>query len=290
MNIVFYIAHFIKEMTIDGYNKLREELPDNYKIVWIIDVSNYKGETRHYIDNQINKLKNNNIDIFVCDYSTIYKGLTIRYKSVINPQVFVFSYFDKYPMLYDYYWIVEYDVWFGGSWNDFINKIDTSDKTDFLASYFRCPQSNPQWSHWKYRNYFSDEIKKTKELGCCLSICRFSDKCIKILLSYIETHKHLCGGISELYIPTIINIHSDKLSIGAFDSCETDYHQLNQYNIGYDYCDNPSKNISCYELYQFNYESLNECLKEHPEFKNRLITRIKSTSKDHNEHEYTIWY
>ena len=91
MNIVFYIAHFIKEMTIDGYNKLREELPDNYKIVWILDVSNYKGETRHYIDNQINKLRNNNIDIFVCDYSTIYKGLTIRYKSVINPQVFAFT-------------------------------------------------------------------------------------------------------------------------------------------------------------------------------------------------------
>src|ERR1051325_6551755 len=49
---------------------------------------------------------------------------------------------------FDYYWSVEYDVRFTGSWRRFFSAFD-GNCADFLTTSLRTAATDPRWSHWK---------------------------------------------------------------------------------------------------------------------------------------------
>jgi hypothetical protein len=59
------------------------------------------------------------------------------------PLLYFFSQFPDY----DFYWLIEYDVRFSGSWKYFFSKSNDSD-ADFLACQIRTFQNDPDWFWW----------------------------------------------------------------------------------------------------------------------------------------------
>ncbi len=64
-----------------------------------------------------------------------------------NGHLPVISFYRDHPA-YDYYWVIEYDVRFTGSWRDFFSALDTS-TADLLATHIRRYEDEPEWFWWQ---------------------------------------------------------------------------------------------------------------------------------------------
>lgn len=101
---------------------------------------------------------------------------------------------------YDYYWIVEDDVYFCGNWNEFFNEF-TDNVSDFISTYIKKYDEEPNWPWWN--SLRKDKMTMTREnmLHSFNPVYRISRKA----LEYIH-EKLLDGwcGHHEVLFPTLL--------------------------------------------------------------------------------------
>ena len=181
--LVIYAAHFINDFSLSQYYKLKNELPEGYDIVWWLD-DNYDG---NLIDG---------IEFIRFPHHTI-KSV---FKYWFNPMKYMETYYTKNESFrnYDYYWIVEYDVYFNGNWKYFFETVDKYDE-DLVCSaltMYKCDSYIEFFGEKSFYDYF-DKIFKSY-----ISIYRISNKALKTIIDYndCDIKKYLY----EVYIPTIL--------------------------------------------------------------------------------------
>lgn len=262
-NLVFFVSHFVDEFVLYGYNKLRRELPEDHDLLFILDNSS-SGIEKSSI--YIQQLDDNSIPYYEIT-DPVYHSCIAKTYCTVNPIVYCLKYINENrdsSKNYDYYYIVEYDVWFGGRWSNIFDRL-SSDRADLIAGYYQKKSEHPEWVHWDY-NYNLDITDDEKIIRTCLSFCRLSCSAMYYLLSFIDTNK--LNSLYELWVPTLLYdagyecVALDKLS--------------KEFSTKYNYLDSADGKRKCYSIYTFYYDTLEEILDEHPDFKGHLITRVKS--------------
>lgn len=184
--LVLYAAHFINEFSLIQFNKLKNELPEGYDLVWWLD-DNCKDELVP------------DIKYITFPHKTIE---TIGYHQFgwINPMKYMETYYveNEWFRNYDYYWIVEFDVYFNGNWNYFFKTVDkyNEDLVCSSLSMYKESINIPYFYGKNFYNYFD------KIFNSCVSLYRLSKTAIETIINYNQCD--IKEYIYEVYIPTIL--------------------------------------------------------------------------------------
>lgn len=232
--LVLYVAHFVNHFSLTQYYKLKNELPEGYDLVWWLDdTCTSKLQTIKFI--KFIKFPHSSIHPDHIDECWINP---MKYMEVLYKE-------DNWFNSYDYYWIVEYDVYFSGNWKYFFNTVDKY-KEDLVGSAFtmykndNIPHSYKDNSIFEYNNLH-------KRIKSYISIYRISNKALKFLSDYGDINFNDINDVRnylyEIYVPTILynngysilSLNSEKIIIKDERYNEFDYSNINFVNY-YDDC------------------------------------------------------
>ena len=101
---------------------------------------------------------------------------------------------------YDYYWLIEDDVYFNGNWKSFF-ALFTTYTFDFISAYLRKYQEEPDWYWWNTLQTGRERIDEENKIHSFNPIYRLSRQALAYL------HEALLNGWSghhEVLIPTLL--------------------------------------------------------------------------------------
>lgn len=102
---------------------------------------------------------------------------------------------------FDYYWVIEYDVRFSGSWDDFFGACATS-TADLLATSITRYDENPDWSHWPSMKLPGLEVPRAQWLRGFFPVYRLSRKAANCIDASYQAAAH---GHMESLFPTLVH-------------------------------------------------------------------------------------
>lgn len=111
----------------------------------------------------------------------------------------LFKFFRKHPH-FDYYWLIEDDVWFNGDWSYFFSFFQAFDHP-FISSHLRTYAEEPQWSWWRSLLHPIATIPREKRVRSFNPVYRLSKNAIEFL------HRSLSDfwiGHHEVLLPTLL--------------------------------------------------------------------------------------
>jgi hypothetical protein len=226
--LVLYVAHFINDFSLSQYYKLKNELPKGYDIAWWLD-DTCASEAQNIIDGiKFIKFPHNTIHPTHLDrrWFNPMKYMEILYKN------------DDWFNSYDFYWIVEYDVYFSGNWKLFFNTIDKYNE-DLVGTSFTIYKHNRV--PLSYRNDISFKIlfkDLPKRVKSYISIYRISNRALKYISYYhekeidLDDESDIRNYLYEVYIPTIL--YNNNFTILSLNSEKMIREEK---NYKYDYSD-----------------------------------------------------
>ena len=265
--LVLYVAHFIDDFSLSQYYKLKNELPDGYDIAWWLD------------DNCYSKMPNiiEGIKFIKFPHETICPK-SLR-KCWIDPMKYMEILYknDNWFNSYDYYWIVEYDVYFSGNWKTFFNTVDKYNE-DLVGTAFTIYKDDNVPISYKDNTLFNNLPIRIKSY---ISIYRISNRALKYISDYKEIDLNnkldVRNYLYEVYIPTILynngftimSLNSEKF-IKEEGNHFYDYSNINFVNF-YDDCGfvDDAVNTFWYNKTFYNKNEMN--------IPNKLYTRYKQS-------------
>jgi hypothetical protein len=111
----------------------------------------------------------------------------------------VLSFFLQHPT-YDYYWCIEEDVKFNGSWTYFFKFFSLVSK-DFITSHIRTPEEEPDWYWWNTLAHPYTIIPLEKRLRSFNPIYRISRAALELIHKALISH--WCGH-HEVLLATLL--------------------------------------------------------------------------------------
>lgn len=203
MHAIVFLTYFTDPTVIGHFEKLSGDM---------LEDAEYKIHL--YYDKMPNKVELDQIKINECDKVGsfkqtnwhLYKKSTRFHDTFIpgNSETAFLMFYDDYPH-YDYYWFIEYDVAYSGSWHNFFDFF-TKNQSDLLTTTLCYFNQIPSWGLWKTlaspKNVIIDEKNKVRAF---MPICRLSNYALQeIKEGYAQGWK----GHSECVLPTLVK-HSN---------------------------------------------------------------------------------
>lgn len=111
----------------------------------------------------------------------------------------VLEFFLKNPH-YKYYWCIEDDVRFSGSWRYFFNEVNTYEH-DFLSCHVAQYRNFPNWYWWHALGHPSEHVQYSDRLKSFNPIYRISNAALQYIHSAL---KNKWFGHHEVLIPTLL--------------------------------------------------------------------------------------
>lgn len=179
MNLILFLTHNFTKEFLKALIRLNNSNNSNYEVIVLFDIKN------HY-NNMIDKLKNIKIvKINLASTSYDEKGHSMYINYFTNN-------YDEIKK-YEYVWIIENDVYYPGSFMDFINSHDSY--TDDLL----VPEYGLRSPTWWGTNTLSG-FENIRRIGVLAVIMRLSQNCLRTLIDTIDK-KYF--GFLEAILPHI---------------------------------------------------------------------------------------
>ncbi len=118
----------------------------------------------------------------------------------------VLQFFLSHPN-YDYYWFVEYDVRYTGSWNSLTSSFASFDH-DFITTHIRRFSDEPRWCWWETFGHPSKKIEQNEWIRSFNVIYRISNRALGFLHRELPTGWH---GHHEALVATVLHHYGFKL-------------------------------------------------------------------------------
>jgi hypothetical protein len=208
--VILYRCHFINDEIIRQYHALKEACSSQYDVVMLCDQGSQTQDIPLGIDNHKTTLE----DAKAMGYP-LWKDRGLHF----HMDYAVLHFFKQHPD-YSYYWIVEYDVRFEGSWEEFFSYFQDDD-AHLLSTFLRTQGEDPQWAWWKEHNL---EVPVSQLKGMFCPIIRLSKEAL-ILLDH--QHSSGLGGYCEVVIPTLL----DQAGLKIKDITERFYDPIGSFNF-----------------------------------------------------------
>jgi hypothetical protein len=218
------VSHNFNFEVETNYRRILLEKPDDYDIVFCLpselqDDKYYKdrfsnGLEFHFPseleDDEIygelfsdDSLCSIDIDFFRYDNDKVYKGCdTDLGFSWVNPCRVLESFYLECKKRYDYYYLIEFDV-FTPDWKYIFNTIDCNifRNSDLIASDIWGLADDNGWVYYKnYRKKYPDDDRQC--ISALLSFMRISNRGLDLIVSSLEDK--ITDEIAELYYPTLL--------------------------------------------------------------------------------------
>lgn len=190
-SIVLLGSHFVNKLISERYKKLRTDLsPNGYDVIVMLnmkrlaDMNQWDFPTVVYSNEQLNALGYNPICESVLPGSCHFPLL---------------AFYKEHPT-YQYYWLVEYDVFFTGLWSCLFDSFEHNTSDFISCGLERYDESrNGSWPWWRTRNDAGYPLEKC--LKSFNPICRFSNRALEYLDGYLRRG---FSAHSEVMIPTAL--------------------------------------------------------------------------------------
>lgn len=136
--VILLMAHFVDDDLLAGYRKIKADLAGRHDVVLLLNVTKLHDTPEIPPD-------------VACHTFSAADVRALRYpgKSDLtspNVELFVVAYWKAQPD-YDYYWGIEYDVKFSGSWDRVFAHFQDND-ADLLGTSIHTRDFNPHWGNW----------------------------------------------------------------------------------------------------------------------------------------------
>lgn len=191
---ILFLSNKSDEWTIDAYNQLLQTINNTGNIDVYFAYHLHEGEK---CPDSIKKC--GSIILFTSSiltdlgYGFVPDNLLPGYNHF--PLLFFYQKYNDY----DYYWLVEDDVRFTGSWQYLFDTF-ANDSSDFISSYLQYQEEERDWYWWDSLESpdYIGQIRKIKSLN---SVCRLSKKALHIIDKSLSNG---WKGHHEVLIPTLI--------------------------------------------------------------------------------------
>ena len=136
---VLFTTHFLNATIIDRFTSI--DVGDKYKkwLLYDCDVDPVTLREFEMVEEQLVRI----------DYPKIVSSgfKPIWRKMIPGSNHFMALEFMEKHQEYSHVWVVEYDVCYTGSWNEFFSTFDA--RVDFLSTKIRRQPDNPNWPFWR---------------------------------------------------------------------------------------------------------------------------------------------
>ena len=203
--VILLSTHLLNQFVITQYNRLQETIADDFDLFLLIeyDDSLVIPDSIKYYPFDVDTLNNLHYDPIE---ETIVPG---------SNHFQVFQFYKDYPQ-YDYYWNIEYDVYFNGEWKTLFDAYKFID-SDFISSHLERFHQTPNWTWWKSLQLKTIDIPEYQYVKSFNPIYRISSKAMAVIdKTLLEGN----SGHHEVLIPTVLNYLGYKINdwggIGEF--------------------------------------------------------------------------
>lgn len=220
-NAILFIMHEMNNFVSAQIKKLYNEIDNTKYDIWIlINNKNLKSSKNLFIFNE--KVVN---DLGFVLHNYYYNVQNNFYGH--NFEYSFMSFYKKYPT-YDKYWIIEYDVYCNGNWNNVLNFYDSNfSNIDYYGTHISIGKNKNNNVNWQIEfpmlqyNYIKS-FKTNKDTLCKSfnAICRLSNKAIETLINYYDKGDY---GHYEVTMPTIFYNAGLKLQAFGKETENNDY-------------------------------------------------------------------
>ena len=202
-SVVLLATHLMNDFIISQYNAIKSGIDDDTDLIVLLEdkeqnVSLVPADIKYYLFS-VDSLKK-------LGYIPIEKTITPG-----SNHFPVLQFYREYPN-YDYYWNIEYDVYFHGNWRVFFREFETS-KADFISSHIETYNIRPDWGWWKSLSFRTVSIDEPNWVRSFNPIYRLSNDALK----YLEAK--FCEGNSghhEAILATLLsNVGFTLLELGG---------------------------------------------------------------------------
>jgi hypothetical protein len=196
--VILFSSHLFNDFIIEQYNKLRKAAKDNTDLFLLIE---YEKDSFTIPDS---------IKYFPFDVETLNN---LKYEPIAETIIpgsnhfQVFQFYKTYPQ-YEYYWNIEYDVYFNGEWNILFDTFKLID-SDFISSHLERFHQSPNWAWWKSLRLKTIDIPETEYVKSFNPIYRISNKAMAVLDKILLEGN---SGHHEVLIPTVLNFLGYKIN------------------------------------------------------------------------------
>jgi len=197
---VLLITHKKNETILSGLKKLRDNLGLNRKLKVLSQ------------DIKLNISGVNEYTFSLDDLTRL--GYPMMGNSIVpgNVHFILLMYYNSQVLKSDYYWVMEYDVRYNGSWSDFFDYFAESE-ADLISSYVRTYSAEPNF-HWWNLNHPTKEIQLEHRVRSFNPIYRISARALDFLDK--ELKDGWCGH-HEVILPTLVD-QNDRLQLTDFNA------------------------------------------------------------------------
>ena len=192
-NLLLFLTHDFKPVFLETL-KRNDKFYKHLEIIVLFDNTKNYDET---IDKMLNHIKIIKVDKDKTSYDQMGHAMYITYFK--NNRLLINN--------YDFFWIIENDVYFPEEYDYLIDKHRLFD-TDLLVT-----QNGCRWEFW----YHKDEIcgfKNKQNIGVYAFIMRFSKKFLTVLIHNVDIKYY---GYLEALLPNLCI--EENLSISQFMPC-----------------------------------------------------------------------
>ena len=196
-------SHKLNDYIIEQYNKLRkaaENIGDLYLLIEDGNLESIPDDIMFYSFNvdTLNELGYEPIAETIVPGSNHFQ---------------ILQFYKDHPE-YDYYWNIEYDVYFNGDWCHFLLACEFID-VDFISSHIAYYHDIPSWMWWSSMQLKTLSILQTDFIRSFNPIYRISNRALKKLDEVLKQHN---VGHHEVFIPTVL--YNSGFSIGDLGESE----------------------------------------------------------------------
>jgi len=193
---VIYYTHFVSDVVSKELKDLRAELGPEFNI-FAVGCCPAKTTLDPLVGNSIDTRAYIRDELRALPYTRQLQGVdweTMRRSSDLA----IMQFFQGNPN-FDYYWIVEYDVRFTGSWRELFAVLNES-SADLLCTFLTKFEQGRDWMHWKSFSTPDDSVKEDDLYRAFLPFCRLS----KTLMQAIDERcREGWTGHPEVLWPTV---------------------------------------------------------------------------------------
>lgn len=189
--VILFSSHIVNNETINRYLKIREGIPQNIKIVWCLNKR--EGEV-YTLPKDIEVFEFTKEDFQYLPYTVFSEDIWF------NANLIMMLFYLQNPR-YDFYWFIEYDVIFTGSW-DLLFCAFADTKSDLISSHVeRYSNANTSWQWWDVIELKDKVIPIENRLKSFNPVYRLSHRALSFLHECLSKGN---AGYYEVLMPTIL--------------------------------------------------------------------------------------
>ena len=191
-SVVLFLCHLINVQVIKQYRKLCRDIGEEYDIYWVFQTDNGYSE-KELLAKRIKMFRFTMNDLNSLGYSYLER--------LYGSEHYILEFFARSFPKYDFYWVIEYDVFFTGNWRHLFDYFK-SDNADFLSSHIEKKGSdNAEWPWWNHITFDEDcKVSEDKYVKSFNPIYRISSRAVSFLDSYLKRNSN--KGFYEVLMAT----------------------------------------------------------------------------------------